>query len=489
VVREIFLPWFNSYRFLIQNISRYEQLAGSNFVYDPKLMSKIENANLMDKWILSATQSLIKYVRAEMEAYKLYQVVKPLLSFLEKLSNWYVRLNRTRMKGEEGVVEQQRSLNVLFEVLINTNILMASITPFLTEFMYQNMKNGISDADEHLKQDSIHFLQIPEVDEARIDKSIEEKVSRMQSAIENGRLIRDRKNLPVKTPLSTVILVDSDPQAIKDFQDVQQYILDELNCLELQTELNEDEFVDYKCEPDNREIGSVLKKAYDKKMKTEILNLSSSKLREYLKNGSIMMGDIKIEQGWLKVEKIFKDKYQKSDEFACASNMTSAVLLKTQLDDNLKQMGQSREVTNRIQKLRKSSGISIDDQIEVFYTLKSDGKNISGVVNNHSDKIRSMIKMPFMSSEFMQKNQVVIGETSYDLEGEEIDIFICKQAVHLHEEEVIKSFPNNGHELNIASLRALLSSYDVAALRNLVESNAGVFKVTLDNKELELKHK
>jgi len=72
VVREIFLPWFNSYRFLIQNISRYEQLAGSNFVYDPKLMSKIENANLMDKWILSATQSLIKYVRAEMEAYKLY---------------------------------------------------------------------------------------------------------------------------------------------------------------------------------------------------------------------------------------------------------------------------------------------------------------------------------------------------------------------------------------------------------------------------------
>lgn len=158
VVREIFLPWFNSYRFLIQNMQRYEQLNGVNFVYDPKMMSKITDANLMDRWIISATQSLIKYVRKEMEMYRLYQVVKPLLSFLEKLSNWYVRLNRPRMKGEEGKIEQQRSLNVLFEVLQNTNTLMACITPFITEHMYQNMRNGFSEEDADLNQDSIHFL-------------------------------------------------------------------------------------------------------------------------------------------------------------------------------------------------------------------------------------------------------------------------------------------------------------------------------------------
>jgi len=74
-----------------------------------------------------------------------------------------------------------------------------------------------------------------------------------------------------------------------------------------------------------------------------------------------MHGDLKIEQDWLKVEKKFNDKYLKSEEFACASNMTSSVLLKTTLDDNLLQMGQAREITNRIQKLRKAVGISIDD--------------------------------------------------------------------------------------------------------------------------------
>jgi hypothetical protein len=74
-----------------------------------------------------------------------------------------------------------------------------------------------------------------------------------------------------------------------------------------------------------------------------------------------MHGDLKIEQDWLKVEKKFNDKYLKSEEFACASNMTSSVLLRTTLDDNLLQMGQAREITNRIQKLRKAVGISIDD--------------------------------------------------------------------------------------------------------------------------------
>ena len=77
----------------------------------------------------------------------------------------------------------------------------------------------------------------------------------MQSAIETGRLIRDRKNLSLKTPLYTVTLIDEDPSALQDFKEVQSYIMDELNCLELKTESNEDAYVVYKCEPDNKLIG------------------------------------------------------------------------------------------------------------------------------------------------------------------------------------------------------------------------------------------
>lgn len=112
----------------------------------------------MDRWIISANQNLIKLVRHEMDHYKLYNVVRPLLTFLESLTNWYVRLNRTRMKGEDGIEEQKRSLNILFDVLLTTTVLMASITPFLTEHMYQNLKNGIDEKDKELYAESIHFL-------------------------------------------------------------------------------------------------------------------------------------------------------------------------------------------------------------------------------------------------------------------------------------------------------------------------------------------
>ena len=147
------------------------------------------------------------------------------------------------------------------------------------------------------------------MNEKLLDEAIEQRVGRMQSAIENGRLIRDRKNISLKTPLASVTLIDMDPVALKDFKEVENYIKEELNCLELITEANEDAYVTYKCEPDNREIGSVLKKAYDKKMKKAIADLSSAQLREYLKNGTLMLGDVKIENGWLKVEKVFNDKY------------------------------------------------------------------------------------------------------------------------------------------------------------------------------------
>lgn len=86
----------------------------------------------------------------------------------------------------------------------------------------------------------------------------------MQSAIETGRLIRDRKKLSLKKPLRYVVLVDGDEQARKDFQEVSHYIKEELNCLELKTEANEDEYLEYTCSPNPREMGPALGKAFGK---------------------------------------------------------------------------------------------------------------------------------------------------------------------------------------------------------------------------------
>jgi isoleucyl-tRNA synthetase len=357
---------------------------------------------------------------------------------------------------------------------------MSCITPFITEHMYQNLRNGISEkTDPQLAQESIHFLQIPDVDESMIDEAIEKRIQRMQSAIENGRIIRERKVIPVKTPLAKVVLVDADHEALKDLEEVKSYILEELNCLELVTDNDEDKYIDYKCDPDNREMGSVLKKKFDKKLKEQISNLSSDQLRSYLKDGHLMLGDIKIEHGWLKVDKIFNQSYQENPDFGCASNLTTAALLQTKLDHNLKLLGQSREITNKIQRLRKSCGVSIEDQIEVFYEIQGDGNPmVNEALDTHADKIKKAIKSPFMQKSMMQPRQVVIAETS----EEDLAICICKPAVQLDE----KQLPEG---VSAEVVRAYLNSFNPASLSELLQKNNGVLQFNLDNKPVKLTHK
>ena len=163
----------------------------------------------MDRWIVSATQTLIKHFRKEMDCYKLYKVVTPLLTYLEELTNWYVKLNRTkRMKGDLGKEEQFTSLSILFDCILSITTLMGCLTPFLSEHIYQNLRNGIDTNDKDLYQESVHFLQIPNADESLMDPVIERKFSRMQSVIRLGRLIRERNTIKANTPLSKVTVVD-----------------------------------------------------------------------------------------------------------------------------------------------------------------------------------------------------------------------------------------------------------------------------------------
>ena len=333
VVRDIFLPWFNAYRFMIQNITRWETRSGKRFVFDSNLKYTVTNSadsNYMDKWIIAANQNLIRLVRKEMDSYKLFNVVRPTLDFLEDLTNWYVRLNRPRMKGDDTTAEDQRiALNCLFDVLLNATQLMSPITPFLSEHIYQNMKNGLAD-DSPLNVQSIHFTQLPNFDPSLINEQTEATVKRMQNAIETGRLIRDKTMISMKYPLKTVCLVDSDIQVLKGYELLEKYIKEELNCLELELKSTEDDFVVYKATADNREMGQAFGKKFDKAAKAAIENLSSELIRQYLKTDNIEVNGLNITAGMLKVSKDFKEEYQKSTKWAVASSMLSSIMLDTE---------------------------------------------------------------------------------------------------------------------------------------------------------------
>jgi isoleucyl-tRNA synthetase len=131
----------------------------------------------------------------------LYTVVPRLLKLIEDLTNWYIRFNRKRLKGENGVEDTIFALSSLFEVLYTLARTMAPFTPFLTENMYQGLRRFLPSTDPSLSeesQQSIHFLPFPTVRQEYFDPDIERAVSRMQSIILLGRNIRESKNVPLK---------------------------------------------------------------------------------------------------------------------------------------------------------------------------------------------------------------------------------------------------------------------------------------------------
>lgn len=266
---------------------------------------------------------------------------------------------------------------------------------------------------------------------------------RMKSAIENGRLIRERNTISLKIPVREVVIVDKEKQALEDFLAVQDYIKEELNCVDVRTESNEKEYVVYKAEADNRVIGGALKKEFNKDFKKKLAALTSEELQGFLEGKDITINGHKLEQDWIRIEKTFTDKYNKSKEYGCATTAESAVMIKTVIDDELREVGTSREIVNRVQKLRKAEGVQIDDEIEVYFEHESGAKIMQSVVSNHGDKIQKAIRKPFLPVTMKPENIQIIGTTEYEFlpEGapkgtlpEVLTLYVCNSAPHVNTE-------------------------------------------------------
>ena len=289
VVKEVFLPWYNAFRFFLQNIERREGTSGIKFVPDAKKAQSTKNPT--DIWIVAATQGLIKYVHEEMQAYRLYTVMPALVRFVTQLTNWYVRLNRDRLKGVEGDNDDvEIGLQVFYDVLLNVTTMMAPFTPFITEFFYQHLRKlqpsyadaanggGASNPVMPGKSDSVHYLNLPSYNSSLLNEDAVTAMETLQTIVELGRNIREKRLINLKTPVKNIVVVLRNPseatiQAIGG--PLKQYILSELNAWELTIVPKEDEhnWVTLSLLPDFKVLGRKLGKKM-KAVKTFVTGLS-----------------------------------------------------------------------------------------------------------------------------------------------------------------------------------------------------------------------
>ncbi|KAG7578360.1 Aminoacyl-tRNA synthetase class Ia [Arabidopsis thaliana x Arabidopsis arenosa] len=177
VVKDVFLPWYNAYRFLVQNAKRLEIEICRSFV--PSNLSTLQSSNVLDQWIHSATQTLVKDVHDKMDEYRLDTVVPLLLEFLDNLTNIYVRFNRKRLKGRTRKDDCHTALSTLYNVLLTSCKVMTPFTPFFTETLYQNLRKVCEGSEE-----SIHYCSFPQKEEAEVKKMSHQDILRFKETKE-----------------------------------------------------------------------------------------------------------------------------------------------------------------------------------------------------------------------------------------------------------------------------------------------------------------
>ncbi|KAI9931933.1 hypothetical protein ASPWEDRAFT_110543 [Aspergillus wentii DTO 134E9] len=400
IVAKVLLPLWNSYKFFEGQAALFKKTEGTDFVFDPK--AEKTNTNVMDRWILASCQSLLKFVNEEMAGYRLYTVVPRLLELIDNTTNWYIRFNRKRLKGENGVDDTVHALNTLFEVLFTLVRGLAPFTPFITDTIYLRLLSHIPEALRGEDSRSVHFLPFPEVRDELFDEVVERRVARMQKVIELARISRERRSIGLKTPLKTLVVIHQDQQYLDDVKSLEGYILEELNVHDLVLSSDEAKYnVQYSVTADWPVLGKKLKKDVQK-VKKALPSLSSDDVKKFVSEKKILVDGIELVEGDLVVKRGLKQD-SSSEGMEPNTDDDALTILDANMYPELAQQGLGREIINRLQRLRKKAGLVPTDDVKMEYSVLTDPDNvgIKEAFESQAKAIEKVVRRPLDQHELV----------------------------------------------------------------------------------------
>ena len=316
--------------------------------------------SLMDKWILSKLNSLIKLVDSHLAEYEITDSARALQEFADVLSNWYVRRGRERYWGSEMTDDKAAAYTTLYTVLVTLAKLTAPYTPFMAEMMYSNLVPAFFPAEPR----SVHLCSFPVADENRIDAELEKGMDGVLDIVVLGRAARNAGNLKNRQPLSKMVVVTA-----RDFslsEDEKRIVLDELNVKDFTVAEDATKYISYKLKPQLKTLGP----KYGKKLGAISAFLANSNADEVVaavKDGGVY--EIAGEGVFLKQEdlQIFT---QSAEGYVAAADKGITVALDTALTEELIEEGIERELVSKIQNMRKEAGFEVTDRIAVYYVAE-----------------------------------------------------------------------------------------------------------------------
>lgn len=349
VIKNIILPLWNSYSFFV-TYANIDGVQPTGHLFDSE-----KPVNPLDAWLLSITQKLVSDVTAALDDYDLSGAVDPIVRYIDEMNNWYIRRSRRRFWKSENDSDKAEAYEALYIALKTFCQVAAPFIPFITEEMWQNLKN----ADD---KESVHLTDYPVYSALWRDENLEFKMAAVQKAVSMGRSLRNTFNLKNRQPLASVALVTRDINERRVLAEMEDSIREELNVKKVIFHEREDELVEYKAKANFRvlgkELGPLMKKAAEK-----IQTLTSEEIQSLL-DGAQLSIDVDGTAVELNTEKVLIERFEK-DDLKVLNDGTLTVGLDSKITDELKKEGYVRDLIRGIQNLRKTSGLSVSDRIKL----------------------------------------------------------------------------------------------------------------------------
>ena len=335
LMRDLLIPWWNAYSFFVT----YANVDG---FHDEEVVYP-QSDNVLDRWIISAIETLVTDVTTAMDAYDLQRAIRPFVKFIEDLTNWYIRRSRRRFWKSQNDGDKISAYRTLRYALVQLAKVAAPFTPFIAEEIYGNLK-GKSDPE------SVHLCDFPSANSAARDAKLESRMAAVQSVVELGRRLRVENDLKVRQPLAKVSVALADVQGLEDL------IMDELNVKRVEYVADEKSL----CEVSYKANFKTLGKKCGAKMKAVAAAIAASTGTPKEVEG------FKLEEGDVIVTRTPKA------GMVVASAESTLVALDTALTTELVKEGLAREFVSRVQAMRKDADYEVTQRIIV--TIECDGE-------------------------------------------------------------------------------------------------------------------
>lgn len=348
--------------------------------FDPtKYSLDYDKLSVMDKWLLSKLNTLIKDVDGHLENYRITESARVLQEFTDELSNWYVRRCRERYWAKGMEQDKINAYMSLYTALVTLSKLAAPLIPFMTEEIYQNLVRSV----DTKAPESIHLCDYPVADNSLIDKSLEDSMDEVLNVVVLGRAARNAANIKNRQPIGNMY-IKAEETLDKLYT---QIIKEELNVKNVEFREDVENFVSYSFKPQLKTVGPKYGKLLGK-IREVLTNLDGAKAMAELKSNGSLDFDFDGEKVSLTNEDLLIDTV-KSENYISEGNNKVTIVLDINLTKELLDEGFLRELISKVQTMRKEAGFEVVDHIELF--LKDNAKLIDIVKANETELMSEVL--------------------------------------------------------------------------------------------------